>query len=86
MCHRAEDRSRRFYDTRKFTPEQVRFDDSRASATTKSFYGGKRRKVEYKQVAGIYWQGGARQRPLRLLVVNPTRYRKKNSARFCYTP
>jgi hypothetical protein len=85
LCRRAEDGSRRFYDTRKFTPEQVRFDESMAWQTTRIFYGGKWRKVEYKQVAGIYWQGGGRQRPLRLLVVKPTRYRKKNSARSCYT-
>jgi hypothetical protein len=85
LCRRAENGSRRFYDTRKFTPEQVRLDESMAWQTTRIFYGGKRRKVEYKQVDGIYWQGGARQRPLRLLVVKPTRYQKKKSARFYYT-
>ena len=84
LCRRAEDGSRRFYDTRKFTPEQVRLDESNAWQATRIFYGGKWRKVEYKQVAGIYWQGGARQRPLRLLVVKPTRYRKKKSGRYYY--
>jgi hypothetical protein len=84
LCRRAEAGSRRFYDTRKFTPEQVRLDESIAWQTTRIFYGGKWRKVEYKQVAGIYWQGGARQRPLRLLVVRPTRYRKKKSGRYYY--
>jgi len=84
LCRRAEEGSRRFYDTQKFTPEQVRLDESRAWQATRIFYGGKWRKVEYKQVAGIYWQGGALQRPLRLLVVRPTRYRKKNSGRYYY--
>ena len=84
LCRRAEAGSRRFYDTRKFTPEQVRLDESIAWQSTRIFYGGKWRKVEYKQVAGIYWQGGARQRPLRLLVVKPTRYRKKKSGRYYY--
>lgn len=84
LCRRADDGSRRFYERRKFTPEQVRLDESMAWQTTKIFYGGKRRKVEYKEVAGIYWQGGARQRPLRLLVVKPTRYRKKKSGRYYY--
>jgi hypothetical protein len=84
LCRRAAAGSRRFYDTRKFTPEQVRLDESIAWQTTRIFYGGKWRKVEYKDVTAIYWQGGAQQRPLRLLVVRPTRYRKKNSGRYYY--
>jgi len=46
LCGRAQDGSRRFYGVRKFTPEQVRLDDSIPWRTTKVFYGGKRRKVE----------------------------------------
>jgi hypothetical protein len=84
LCFRAETGSRRFYGQHKLTPEQVRLDDSRAWKTTKIFYGGKRRKVEYKEVTGIFWQGGARKRPLRLLVVRPTRYRKRLSGRYYY--
>jgi hypothetical protein len=84
LCFRAEAGSRRFYGQGKLTPEQVRLDDSRAWKTTKIFYGGKRRKVEYKEVGAIFWQGGARKRPLRLLVVRPTRYRKRLSGRYYY--
>lgn len=84
LCFRAETGSRRFYGQQKLTPEQVRLDDSRAWKTTKIFYGGKRRKVEYKEVGEIFWQGGARKRPLRLLVVRPTRYRKRLSGRYYY--
>jgi len=84
LCFRAEAGSRRFYGQQKLTPEQVRLDDSRAWKTTKVFYGGKRRKVDYKEVGGIFWQGGARKRPLRLLVVRPTRYRKRLSGRYYY--
>jgi hypothetical protein len=84
LCFRAEGGSRRVYSVHKLTPEQVRLDNSIAWKTTKIFYGGKRRKVEYKEVSGILWQGGARQRPLRLLVVRPTRYRKKKSGRYYY--
>jgi hypothetical protein len=40
--------------------------------------------VEYKEVTEVYWQGGARKRPLRLLVVRPTRYRKRLSGRYYY--
>jgi hypothetical protein len=84
LCFRAAEGSRRFYGVRKLTPEQVRLDDSVAWKTTKVFYGGKRRKVDYKEVGGILWQGGARKRTLRLLVVRPTRYRKRKSGRYYY--
>lgn len=45
--------------------------------------GGKRRKVRYKEINDVYWQGGARTLPLRLLVVAPTPYRKRKSSK-CY--
>jgi hypothetical protein len=85
LCFRAaaED-SRRFYALDKFTPEQIRKDDSRAWKTTKIFYGGKRRKMRYKEVAEVYWQRGAKQRPLRLIVLAPTPYRKSKSKRLYY--
>ena len=84
LCLRAPAGSRRFYDTTKFTPESVRQDDSIPWSTTKIFYGGKRRRVRYKVVPVVYWQGGARRRPLRLLVVAPTPYRKRKSGRLYY--
>lgn len=84
LCFRAPAGSRRFYDIPKFTPEQVRQDDSVSWNTTKVFYGGKRRRVRYKLVTVVYWQGGARRRPLRLLVVAPTPYRKRKSGRLYY--
>ena len=84
LCFRAPIDSRRFYAVDKFTPEQVRQDESRAWKTTKIFYGGKRRKIRYKEVAEVYWQRGARQRRLRLIVIAPTPYRKSPSKRLYY--
>jgi hypothetical protein len=84
LCFRAPEDSRRFYDVEKFTPEQVRKDESRDWKTTKIFYGGKRRKIRYKEVGNVYWQGGAGQRPLRLIVIAPTPYRKRKSGRLYY--
>ena len=84
LCWRAPQDSRRFYDTQKFTPEQVRQDDSRPWQQTKIFYGGKRRKVRYKELAQVHWRRGAGQIPLRLLVVAPTPYRKRKSSKFYY--
>lgn len=84
LCLRAKPGSRRFYAPEKFTPEQVRQDDSIPWQTTKIFYGGKRRKTRYKQLGPLYWQGGARRVPLRLFVVAPTPYRKRKSSRRYY--
>lgn len=83
LCFRAPAGSRRFYDTHKFTPEQVR-QDSSTWRKTKIFYGGKKRPVRYKELLGVYWQGGARRRLLRLLVLAPTPYRKRHSGRLYY--
>jgi hypothetical protein len=84
LCFRAVDDPRRFYAVEKFTPEQVRKDDDRVWKTTKIFYGGKRRKVRYKQAANVYWQGGAKKLPLRLIVIAPTPYRKSKSKKMYY--
>jgi hypothetical protein len=84
LCFRAAENSRRFYGVDKFTPEQIRKDKSRAWKTTKIFYGGKRRKIRYKQVVDVYWQRGAKQRPLRLVVIAPTPYRKSKSKKLYY--
>jgi len=84
LCFRAAENSRRFYAVGKFTPEQIRKDESRVFKTTKVFYGGKRRKIRYKDVNGVYWQRGAGQRPLRLIVIAPTPYRKRKSGKVYY--
>ena len=51
---------------------------------SKIFYGGKRRIVRYKESDPVYWQGGARKQPLRLIVVAPTPYRKRKSGKLYY--
>lgn len=84
LCFTAPAHSRRFYSPDKFTPEQVRQAASRDWQTAKVFYGGQRRKIRYKEVRSVLWQGGARRRLLRLLVVAPTAYRKRKSGRLYY--
>jgi hypothetical protein len=84
LCFRAAGDSRRFYAVDKFTPEQIRKDESRTYKITKIFYGGKRRKIRYKEVDGVYWQRGAKQRLLRLIVIAPTPYRKSKSKKMYY--
>ena len=85
LCLRASpEDARRFYAVDKFTPEQVRQDEARPWKTTKIFYGGKYRKVRYKEVAQVYWQTGAKQQALRLIVIAPTPYRKSKSKKLYY--
>lgn len=84
LCFRADDGSRRFYATAKFTPEQVRQDDSIPWETTELFYGGQRRELRYKEVTSVLWQGAARKRALRLLVLAPTPYRSRKDGRLYY--
>ena len=52
----------KFYAVEKFTPEQARKDEAHGWRTTKIFYGGKHRKIRYKEKSGVYWQRGAKQR------------------------
>jgi hypothetical protein len=84
LCFPAKKGSRRFYGTEVFTPEQVRKNDTLPWKTTKIFYGGKRRKIQYKEVPSVLWRGGAKRRSLRLFVIAPTPYRKRKSGRFYY--
>ena len=84
LCFAAPAGGRRVYGEQKFTPEQVRQDQNLPWKTSKIFYGGKRRRVRYKEVSQVLWQRGARTRPLRLFVIAPTPYRKRKSTRFYY--
>jgi hypothetical protein len=84
LCRKASGGQRRFYDLAKFTPEQVRQDESLVWRKARIFHGGQWRKVRYKEVAGIYWQSGARQRPLRLFVVAPIPYQAPGRKRKYY--
>jgi hypothetical protein len=84
LCFRAPQPSRRFYALSTFTPEQVRQDQARLWRQTRLFYGGKRRRIRYQEVAQVYWRRGAGQIPLRLFVVAPTPYRKRKSSKLYY--
>jgi DDE superfamily endonuclease len=84
LCRPAAAGSRRVYDVERFTPEDVRHDEGQPWRVTKVCYGGKRRKIRYKEVGPLLWPGGARRRRLRLFVVAPTPYRKRKSAKFYY--
>lgn len=84
LCRPAAAGSRRVYDVTRFTPEAVRRDEGQPWRVTKVCYGAKRRKIRYKEVGNLLWPGGARRRRLRLFVVAPTPYRKRQSGKRYY--
>jgi hypothetical protein len=84
LCRPAPAGSRRTYDKEKFTPEQVRHNESIPWQCTKLWHGGKRRKLRYKEVERVLWQSGAGRRSLRLLVVAPVPYRRTPRSRLSY--
>jgi len=84
LCFGAPQPSRRFYALSPFTPQQVRQDEARLWRQTRLFYGGKRRRIRYKEVSQVYWRRGAGQIPLRLFLVAPTPYRKRKSSKLYY--
>jgi hypothetical protein len=85
LCKRAPGQGRRFYGKTKFTPEMVRRRESLAKwQTAKIFHGGCYREVRYKELSKVYWQGGAKKRTVRLLVVAPVGYRTSKNGRQYY--
>ena len=84
LCFPAPPGRRRFYGEQKFTPEQVRQDDAIVYHTVVVCIGGTRRELRYKEVTRVLWQGGARRRLLRLLVLAPTPYRLSPNSRTHY--
>ncbi len=63
LCWGTPAGGRRFYGAEKFTPEQVRQDGKLKWQTARIFYGGPWRKIRYKQLRGVIWQGGVRRQP-----------------------
>lgn len=85
LCKRAPGKGRRFYGKTKFTPEQVRRHSSKARwQSAQIFHGGCFREVRFKELIKVHWQGGARKRPVRLLVVSPVGYRTSKNGRQYY--
>lgn len=84
LCFPAVQPSRRCYDPDKFTPEQVRQDETIPWQFTRVFLGGKRRRLRYKQIPNLLWQRGAGRRRLRLIVLAPTPYRQSKNSRWLY--
>ena len=84
LCMPARHGERRKYSTEKFTPEQIRKDETIPWKKTKVRFGGKTRKIRYKQVIGLLWQRGAGLKHLRLIVIAPQPYKLSPHSRTNY--
>lgn len=84
LCFRAVGNTRKYYGDEKFTPEQVRQDESILWKNTSVYHGGEWRVVRYKEVNKVLWHGGTGQRFLKLLVIAPTPYRLTKKKRLYY--
>lgn len=73
----------RFYSRKKFTPEEVRKNDDLPWQPATVRTGGREHAIRYKDL-GVFWQGGAGRRPLRLIVVAPTGYRLHQKGKLLY--
>lgn len=78
LCFPAPPESRRIYSAERFTPEQVRQNESIPWATAEIFYTGQLRDIRYKEVTGLLWQRGSGPRPMRLLIIAPQPYKAPN--------
>lgn len=86
LCFQAEDDTRRFYSSEKFTPTQMLKNDDITWQEKVFFFKGKWRSVRFKEVANVLWQGGAKRRPLRLIVVEGLRFMKSNGKEYKKNP
>jgi hypothetical protein len=81
LCFRHSGPGRRFYGQQKFTPQSVYQDPQRRWQWATLFHGGRFRRVRYKEVTDVLWQGGAGRKALRLLVLAPTPYKRTRKGR-----
>ena len=87
LCSKAgPEEGRRFFSKKKFTPDDLRKDESQPWQTAVVRTGGREHTVRYKELAHVCWQGGAGRRELRVIVIAPTDYRPHQKGPLLYSP
>lgn len=66
------------------TPEQIRQDNSIPWQTTEVWAAGKKHVMRYKTVGPVLWKGVTKDKPLRLIVIEPLAYRPRKGAKLLY--
>ena len=74
LCFAANGEGRKLYSSKKFTPEDIRQDETIPYGSGEFFYGGQYRKIKYKEVMNVLWQRVTKLLQLRLIVIAPIPY------------
>lgn len=77
-------KGKQFYSKESFTAEEFRQDPSKGYKKTSIHYAGKWREVRYKEIQPVYQKHSTRKKPLRLIVVAPTPYRRNKNGKLEY--
>ena len=77
-------KGKQFYSKESFTAEEFRRDQSKEYKQTRIYYAGSRRLVRFKEISGVYQRHSTRRKPLRLIVVAPTPYRRNRRSKLEY--
>lgn len=75
---------RRFYSQESFTGEEFRKNETVAYKSIKIHYAGSWREVRYKEIYPVYQKHSTKRKPLRLIVVAPTAYRRNAKGKLEY--
>jgi hypothetical protein len=84
LCFPAAPGERRTYGQEKFTPQQIRGDETAPWHRARIYFAGAKRTIRYKEVSGVLWQRGAQTQPLRLFVIAPQPYKSSPNGRTHY--
>lgn len=84
LCLPAEPGGRQVYDKKKFTPEDIRKHSNQPWQKVSVTQRGIEHFLQVREMGNVLWQGGARRRPLRLIVIEKAEFRlsaKRTSTR-----
>lgn len=84
LCLPAKPGGRRVYAKKKFTPEDIRKNSDLPWREVSVFQRGIAHALQIREIGNVLWQGGARRRPLRLIVIEKAEFRlstKRSSTR-----
>jgi hypothetical protein len=81
---RAASAGRRFYSTESFTAEELRKNDSFPYKSILAHYAGEYRQIKYKEFTEVFWKWSTRKKPLRLIIISPTPYRRTLKSKLEY--
>lgn len=80
LCKRSNS-PKRFYEKKTFTPHDLFNDSTVVWQQVRIFFGARKRRLWFKEISNVYWQSGAKRRPLRLFVLQGIRYRVRKTGK-----